>query len=207
VDAPIAALLVLVAGALLVVTYRAVGGGARRAFSAPLATIGDTTTPGVARFAGTALALGQAPVSEASGRPYVARDLRIVPGGGGDSGSTRPAQQAVDFLLDDGTGVALVRAGQAGVSLDRDHEMPGTTLDQVPWVDAILRSGGYRNGSPSTCTIRLYEGVLGPGDRAGVVGHVEPADAEARAAGASVVVRPEGGTRVAIRKEPAPPGP
>jgi hypothetical protein len=206
-DASIAALLVLVAGALLVVTYRAVGGGARRAFATPLATIGEATAPGIARFAGTAVALGQAPVSEASGRPYVARDLRIVPGGGGDSASTRPAQQAVDFLLDDGTGVALVRAAEAGVTVDRDHEMPATTLDQVPWVDAILRSGGYRNGSPATCTIRLYEGVLGPGDRAGVVGHVEPADAEARAAGASVVVRPEGTTRVAIRKEPAPAGP
>jgi hypothetical protein len=200
-DILLAALLVAAAIALLFVLRRTMGGGSARAFAGPLATIAGATEPRVARLAGTVRPLGEPPISEASGRPYVARDLRIVPGGDGDSASTRPAQQAVDFLLDDGTGIALVRAGDAAVRIERDHEMPRTTLDQVPWVDAILRAGGYRNGSPATCTIRLSEGVLEPGDRAGVVGHVEPADEAARAVGATVVVRPAGSARVAIRRE------
>jgi hypothetical protein len=186
-----------------VLVFRTMGGGsAKRAFAAPLATVAGSAGGGTARLAGTVVAIGEAPVSEASGRPYVARDLRIVPGGGGDSGSTRPAQQAVDFLLDDGTGLAMVRTGDATVRIERDHEMTPATLDQVPWVDALLRASGYRNGSPTTCTIRLYEGVLGPGDRVGVVGHVEPADEPARAVGAAVVVRTAGSARVSIRPEP-----
>ena len=207
-DIVLPVLLVATAVVAVVIVFRTMGrGSAKRAFAAPLATVAGSApgAPGPTRLAGAVVAIGEAPVSEASGRPYVARDLRIVPGGGGDSGSTRPAQQAVDFLLDDGTGLALVRAGDATVHIDRDHEMAPTTLDQVPWVDALLRAAGYSNGSPTTCTIRLYEGVLGPGDRAGVVGHVEPADGPARAFGAAVVVKTVGSTRVAIRPEPTTP--
>src|SRR5690606_14200634 len=151
--------LVVAALALLAVVHHSTAGG-RRAFAGPLVTIAGASAPGVARLAGSIRPIGEPPVSEASGRPWGARDLRITPGGDGDSASTRPSQQAVEFLLDDGTGVALVRARDAAVRIERDHEMPRTTLDQVPWVDAILRAGGYRNGSPSTCTIRLHEGVL-----------------------------------------------
>jgi hypothetical protein len=208
VDLILVALLVLAAAAAAYLVYsRSAGGSARRAFTAPLATVAETTAPAVARLSGTVVAIGDAPVSEASGRSYVVRDLRIVEGGGGDSSSTRPAQQAVDFLLDDGTGIALVRSADAAVSIERDHELPRTTLDQLPWVDAILRAGGYRNGSPETCTIRLYEGVLAPGDRAGVAVHVEPADDAARAVGAAVVVRAAGPARVAIRREAEPTAP
>jgi len=152
----------------------------------------------VRRLSGTARPLEEPPVSEASGRPYLAQDLRIAASDGGDSGITR----AVDFLLD-GTGVALVRAEHGLVTMARDFEAPRTTLDKVPWVDALLRAGGYRNGSPATCEVRVYEGVLLPGGHAGVVGHVEPADAAARAVGATVVVRAGDATAVIVHAEAA----
>jgi hypothetical protein len=179
-------------------------GSLRRAFArVPPSTVGAPHAPGVRRLSGTARPLEEPPVSEASGRPYLAQDLRIVASDGGDSGSMRGAQRAVDFLLDDGTGVALVRAEHGLVTIARDFEAPRTTLDKVPWVDALLRAGGYRNGSPATCKVRVYEGVLLPGGHAGVVGHVEPADAAARAVGATVVVRAGDATEVMVRAEAA----
>lgn len=180
------------------------GGSAKRLFgSTPLETVDRATAGGVHRLAGVARPIGEPPVSEASGRPYVARDLRLRPHDGSGSSTMRAASQAVEFLLDDGTGRALVRATGAAVMLDRDHEAPRTTLDRVPWADALLRAAGYHNGSPSTCTVRIYEGVLQPGERAGVVGYVEAADDEARALGAAIVVRRAEGTPLAVRREPA----
>lgn len=202
-------LLVGVAVVAVVAVRRAMGGGStsRRRFDAtPASLVAEVGGPGVRRLTGTVRAIGVAPVSEASGRPYVARDLRIVASDGSSSAPSRPASQAVDFLLDDGSGLALVRASAAVVALDRDVEAPRTTLDQVPWVDELLRAGGYRNGSPATCRIRVSEGVLGPGDPVAVVGHVEPvdpADPEATALGARVVVRPDGTQRVLVRRSEA----
>lgn len=199
-----AVVFVLLAVGLAFVMYRAVAApSVRRAFHRlPVTAAVDIAGPGVYRLSGTVRPIGQAPVSQASGRPYVARDMRIVPSDG-DSGSERAAQQAVDFLLDDGTAVTLVRTRDAVLAIDRDYEAQRTTLDQVPWVDALLRAGGYHNGSPATCKIRLWEGVLAPGDHAGVVGHVEPADDDAVSRGATLVLRPGAGTPVAIRAEPA----
>ncbi len=198
--------IVLAGLAAAYVAYQSVVGGpgaVRRGFRAlPVSTLEEG--PGVRRLSGVARALGDPPQSEASGRSYLARDLRIVASDGGSPGnSTRGAQQAVDFLLDDGTGVALVRAQEGRVELSRDFEAPRTTLDQAPWADALLRAGGYSNGSPSTCRLRIYEGVLAPGDRAGVVGSVEPPDAAARAAGATAIVRPADGVELLIRAEDA----
>ncbi|WP_144121078.1 hypothetical protein [Catellatospora sichuanensis] len=194
---------VVVAFVAAVVLYRFVNGSAIRAFSRlPVTAIASVTVPGVYRLSGVARAVEDAPVSQASGRPYLAQDLRIVPSDGSDSGSTRAAQQGVDFLLDDGTGTALIRADGSVIAIDRDFEAPQTTLDQVPWVDTLLRAGGYRNGSPTTCKIRLYEGVLQPGDQAGVIGYLEPTDA---VGSATVVMRTNAGTRVMIRAEPGQP--
>lgn len=198
---------VLAAGAALYLAARASGLGGpavKRAFArVPVSTVAAAGAPGVCRLAGIARAIDEPPVSEASGRAYLAQDLRIVASDGGSSASRRGAQRAVDFLLDDGTGTALVRAGDGLVAIDRDFEAPRTTLDQVPWVDALLRAGGYRNGSPATCRVRVYEGVLAPGDRAGVVGYTEPADAAARSLGATVVVRSHESATVAVRAEPS----
>ena len=195
------ALLVAASVVALYLAHRASGArSARGAFArVPLTTVEGAEPPAVRRLSGTARPIGEVPVSEASGRPYLAQDLRIVAhDGGGGSASRRGASRSVDFLLEDATGTALVRAEDALVALDRDFEAPRTTLDKVPWVDALLRAGGYRNGSPATCRIRLYEGVLAPGGRVGAVGEVERADAAARAAGAVVVVRAR-----AVRAEPA----
>lgn len=49
------------------------------------------------------MVVGADPVSEVSGRSYLARELAIVPSSGGSDGTHRFGQ-AVDFLLDDGTG-------------------------------------------------------------------------------------------------------
>lgn len=199
-----AVVIVLVSVGLAFVMYRAVANpSARRAFTRlPVTAAADVAGPGVHRLSGTVKPIGKAPVSEASGRSYVARDMRIVPSAG-DSGGTRAAQQAVDFLLEDGTAVALIRAGDAVLAIDRDFEAERTTLDQVPWIDALLRADGYHNGSPATCNIRFWEGVIAPGDRAGVVGYAEPADANAASLGASLVLRPEAGRPVMIRPEPS----
>jgi len=184
-----AAVLLGVAATVLLLRRVTGAGGGLGPRRVPLTTLDAAGPPGVRRVAGTVRALDAPPVSEASGRPYVARDLRIAAHDGSGPVSYRGAQSACDFLLDDGTATALVRAEAGGrVALPRDFEAPRTTLDQVPWVDALLRAGGYRNGSPATCRIRVYEGVLSPGDRAEVVGHVEPADAQARALGAAFVV-------------------
>lgn len=194
-------------GAVYLVYRALLGGSVRGAFKGLSVTqVADIPGPGRFRLAGRVVTIGEPPVSETSGRAYVARDLRIVEGGTGDSASTRPAKQVCDFLLDDGTGRALVRGGGGGgedaiVAISRDFEAPKTTLDQLPWVDELLRAGGYHNGSPSTCTIRLYEGVLAPGAFAGVVGWIEPADDEAGRLGATHVVRAEAGKPVAIRPE------
>lgn len=191
-EAVLVGAIVLASLLLAYLAYQALMGsprGVRRRFAKlPVTHVADAVSPGVYRFEGRVRAIGEVPVSQASGRAYVARDLRIVPFDGGDSAGTRSAQQAVDFLVDDGTGVALVRAGRAAVAIDRDFEAPRSTLDRLPWVDELLREGGYVNGSPETCRIRLYEGVLSPGDPVGVIGQVEPADREARALGAAVVV-------------------
>jgi len=179
-------------GAAYLTIQRATGGGVavRRGWRrVPLTTLAAAEPAGVRRLAGTVRAAGEPPVSEASGRAYVARDLRIGAHDGSGPLSWRGMQSAGDFLLDDGTGVALVRAADGGrVALPRDFEAPRTTLDRVPWADALLRDHGYRNGSPATCRVRIYEGVLAPGDRAEVIGRVEPADAAARALGARFVV-------------------
>ncbi|XRQ07142.1 hypothetical protein ACN3XK_63250 [Actinomadura welshii] len=169
----------------LVLLYRRGGGSVNRAFAkAPASTVAAAS--GVCRVAGRVGAVGAVLVSEASGRSYVARELAIVPSSDGSDGTHRFGQ-AVDFLLDDGSGVALVRGG-GRVAVARDFEAPVTTLDKVPWVDDLLRSGGYHNGSPATCRIRLYEGVIAPGAHVGVVGSAGPPDESARALGAVVVI-------------------
>lgn len=203
-DLVIAALIVLASGGLTYALYRSMRGpSVRRAFArTPLTATAGITTPGRYRLAGRVVPIGEVPTSETSGRRYVARELRIV-ASAGDAGSTRPAQQAVDFLLDDGGARTLVRVDGARVALDRDYAAPKTTLDQVPWVDQLLRAGGYHNGSPTTCTIRLYEGVLAPGDRAGVLGYLEPADGHAAGLGATHVVRAGSDGPLLIRAEPA----
>lgn len=203
----IAVVVALATIVLTYVVYRSMSGpSVRRAFAeVPVTTVAGLAAPGRYRFSGTVVAIGEPPTSEASGRRYVARDLRIV-ASAGDSGSTRPARQAVDFLLDDGSGRVLVRGRDAVVAIDRDFTAPRTTLDQVPWVDRLLRAGGYHNGSPATCTIRLYEGVLAPGARAGVLGHAEPAaDAYAAGLGATHVVRAQADVPLMIRAEPPRP--
>lgn len=199
-SAIIVVVVILVAAGLTYLTYRSMSGpSARRAFARmPVTAAADVATPGAFRLTGLVVAVGEPPVSEASGRPYVARDMRIVPSAG-DSGSARPAQQAVDFLLDDGTAITLVRARDAVVSIERDFTAPRTTLDKVPWVDSLLRAGGYSNGSPTTCNIRFYEGVLAPGAHADVLGFAEEADAQAAALGATRVLSTKGGTQVMIR--------
>jgi len=198
----IVAVMVIVSLAAVHLAHQSRSGGltVKRQFGrTTVSRIRDVTSPGIVQLSGTVRELDDAPVSEASGRPYVARDMRITIRDGGDGAPTRPASNAVDFLLDDGTGVALVRARDAAVLIDRDFEAPRTTLDQVPWLDALLRAGGYHNGSPARCRIDLREGVLSPGAAAGVVGHAEPADHEARMLGATIIIRPIDKTRVAIR--------
>ncbi|MEU8798047.1 hypothetical protein [Spirillospora sp. NPDC048819] len=194
-------LLVAVSLGGLVLMYRQVGGSVRRAFKrTPPSRVADAASAGVCRLSGRAVAVGAVPVSEVSGRSYVARELAIVPSDG-ESGGTHRFGQAVDFLLDDGSGVALVRAAGGRVAVARDYTAPVTTLDQVPWADDLLRSDGYRNGSPATCRVRVYEGVIEAGAQVGVLGRVEPPDDAARELGAVVVIRGTGSEPVMIRPE------
>lgn len=198
-------LLVAVSGGLLALLYRRASASMERTFTkTPLVRVAEAA-PGAARLSGRAVAVDAVPVSEASGRPFVARELAIVPSSDGSDGTHRFAQ-AVDFLLDDGSGIALVRGVGGRVSADRDYEAPVVTLDEVPWVDELLRSGGYHNGSPATCRVRLYEGVISDGATVGVVGQVEAPDDAARALGAVAVVRGTASAPVMIRAERREPG-
>lgn len=197
---------VIIVGGLVVVGFAAylIAGApkraARKAFAQlPLTAIGAVAAPGRYRLSGIATALGDPPVSEASGRPYLVRELWVRPNDGSGSGSARTGQQFVDFLLDDGTGTVVVHADGGIVVIDRDFDAPKTTLDQVPWVDAFLRDNGYHNGSPGSCKITLSEGVLEPGTQIGVVGFVAPADV---ATGAPALVCSQGRTTIMIRPEP-----
>jgi len=196
-------LLIAVPACGLALTYRRAGGPVGRTFARTPRTTVAEATPGVARLSGRAVAVDAVPVSEASGRSYVAREPAIVPSCDGPDGTHR-FEQAVDFLLDDGSGIALVKGAGGRVSVDRDFEAPVTTLDEVPWVDELLRSDGYHNGSPATCRIRLSEGVIRDGSTAAVVGRVEASDDAARALGAAVVVRGTASTPVMIRAEREP---
>ena len=203
-DVVIVLLLVAVSLGGLVLVYQR-GGSVKRAFKkTPPSTVADAASPGTCRLSGRAVAVGTAPVSEASGRSYLARELAIVPSSDGSDGTHRFGQ-AVDFLLDDGTGVALVRGAGGRVAVARDYEAPVTTLDKVPWVDELLRAGGYRNGSPTTCRIRLYEGVIEAGGQVGVLGRAAPPDAEARRLGATLVIRGTDSVPLMIRPEPRTP--
>ena len=203
-DVVIVLLLVAVSLGGLVLVYQR-GGSVKRAFKkTPPSTVADAASPGTCRLSGRAVAVGTAPVSEASGRSYLARELAIVPSSDGSDGTHRFGQ-AVDFLLDDGTGVALVRGAGGRVAVARDYEAPVMTLDKVPWVDELLRAGGYRNGSPTTCRIRLYEGVIEAGGQVGVLGRAEPPDAEARRLGATLVIRGTDSVPLMIRPEPRTP--
>lgn len=184
-------------GGLVLVYLRKGFGGA---FTKAPATTVAAAPPGVGRFSGRAVAAGAVPVSETSGRSYLARELAIVPSSDGSDGTHRFGQ-AVDFLLDDGSGVALVRGAGGRVSVSRDFTAPVTTLDKAPWADELLRSGGYHNGSPSTCRIRVYEGVIEDGSQVGVVGQAEEADDAARALGATLVIRGTPSQPVMIRAE------
>lgn len=140
------------------------------------------------------------PVSAATGRAYVARDLRLRPFDGASASSTRSACEAVDFLLEDDTGVAFVRAGQAMVVLPRDVQAPTTTLDQAPWARELLRQTGYHTGSPQQCRLSVWEGVLAPGDRVQVVGTVAEPDEQAQALAARIAIVPGQGGTVGIRR-------
>ncbi len=164
----------------------------------PISAIADS---GVHRLAGTSRPVGEVADSPVSGRPYLALDVLVQ--AHQDGTNRRIHRSAVDFLLDDGTGVALVRASEVEVAVEHDFESEPASLDQVPFADQVLRNGGIRIGSPTTCRVRMWEGVLRPGERVGVLGHVEPADAAARSAGASWIVRPSEGVRLLVRREPA----
>ncbi|MGP4022929.1 hypothetical protein [Actinomadura sp. 3N407] len=192
-------LLVAVSLGGLALMYRRVGGSVKGAFKrTPSSKVADAS--GVCRLSGRAVAVGVVPVSEASGRSYLARELAIVPSDG-EYGGTHRFGQAVDFLLDDGSGVALVKAGGGRVAVARDYKAPVTTLDTVPWADELLRSDGYHNGSPATCRIRVYEGVIEAGAQVGVLGQAEPPDDAARELGAVVVIRGTRSALVMIRPE------
>lgn len=156
--------------------------------------------PGVHRLAGTARPLGEVLDSPVSGRPHLALDVLVQ--AHQDGTTRRTHRSAVDFLLDDGTGVVLVHASEVEVAVEHDFESEPTPLDQVPFADEVLRRGGVRIGSPTTCRVRMWEGVIQPGERVGVLGQVEPADAAARSAGATWVVRSAEGTRLLVRREP-----
>lgn len=152
------------------------------------ATVAEAAPGTIVRLTGVVRAVGDAPVSELSSRSFVARDLRITTQDGDGGHPTRPARQSFDFLLDDGTAVALIRATGAAVAVKRDVDLPTTTLDQVMWLDPILRASGYHNGSPQTCRVTVSEGIVGPGDRISVVGAVADDDAMARDLGARVAI-------------------
>lgn len=149
------------------------------------------------RIDGVARPVDQPFPSPATGQPCLAYDVWIsaFPG---DSPSRRSAQGAEDFLLDDGTAVALVRVDGAAISIERRHEAPRTTLDQVPFADQVLRSQGVSIGSQATCRLEMREGIIGPGDPVAVVGQVDPADDDARRLGADYVVRAAPGTPLLI---------
>ena len=194
-------LLVAVSLGGIVLAHRRVGGSVKRAFARTSpSTVADAAPSAMCRLSGRAVAVGAVPVSEASGRSHVARELAIIPSSDGSDGTHR-FEQAADFLLDDGTGVALVRGAGARVAAESDFKAPVTTLDKVPWVDKLLRAGGYHNGSPSTCRIRLYEGVIEVGAQVGVLGRAEPPDAEARELGATLVISGTASDPLMIRAE------
>lgn len=160
----------------------------RQLTQAEEATVAAAEPGTLVRLTGVIQPVGEARISEISNRPFVARDLRITTRESDGGHPTRPARQSFDFLLDDGTGVALVRAKGAAVSIDRDAEMPQTTLDQVMWLDPLLRASGYHTASPHSCRVWVTEGVVGPGDRVTVAGMVASDNSEADALGAKITI-------------------
>lgn len=170
-----------------------------RAVPETVATAADRTGAFVA-LTGVVRAAEVVAVSEATGRDYVARDLRLRPFDGATASSTRSACQAVDFVVEDDTGAALVRAEEARVVLARDVKAPQTTLDQAPWAAQLLRQAGYHDGSPSQCRLSVWEGVLAPGDRVQVAGMVAAPDEHAVALGAKIVIVSGEGGAVCVRR-------
>lgn len=78
----------------------------------------------------------------------------------------------MDFLLEDGTGKALVRAGEMKVLAVKDHERrSGTFNDATPDLEAFLaRHGRSSTGWIFNKTLRYKEGVFEPGETVTVLG-------------------------------------
>lgn len=201
-------LVVLVAvGCVVVLTRRGLLGGGTATFrGATRHSVASAAEHPGARVAvrGVARAAGLTPTSEATGREYLARDLRLRPFDGSSTSSTRAVGQAIDFLLDDDSGVALVRATSVQVMLSRDLRAPTTTLDQAPWAADLLRRVGYHDGSPERCRLSVWEGVLAPGESVEVAGTAVPPDAWATSLGARLMIVADDGGGVGIRRPRTP---
>lgn len=201
-------LVVLVAvGCVVVLTRRGMlGGGAGTFRGATRQSVASAAEHPGTRVAlrGVARAAGPALTSEATGREYLARDLRLRPFDGSSTSSTRAVGQAIDFLVDDGSGVALVRATSVQVMLSRDLRAPTTTLDQAPWAADLLRRVGYHDGSPERCRVSVWEGVLAPGESVEVAGTVAPPDTRATALSARLMLIADDGGVVGIRRPRTP---
>lgn len=81
-------------------------------------------------------------------------------------------QEAMDFLVEDGTGKALVRADGMRVLAQRDHEQSsGTFNDATPELEAFLaRHGEKSTGWIFNRRLRYREGIFEPGETVTVLG-------------------------------------
>lgn len=124
------------------------------------------------------------------------------------AGSRRVVQEikAVPFVVDDGTGRALVHPEHAdfAITADVDDEEAGVLVDPTPRQrDFLVRSGHASLAAHNSLTVlRFHEGVLAPGERVAVVGRgVVSIDPSASAEHSGGYRAPAGATMVTLASD------
>jgi hypothetical protein len=148
----------------------------RRAIArAPRRRIRDLRDEEVARVVGTA-GVENALRAPISGRPCayfrVVVEEQVQRGGRRHWTKILDEQDGVDFLLEDGTGEALVVTARAEAVLEQDRsQRSGVLRDASADLEAFLRKRGQSSeGFLFNRTLRYREGVVEAGERVAVVG-------------------------------------
>lgn len=182
----------------------------RRLEQLPRSTIAGATD-GVAYFVGTVHAVGALAPSPLSRTPSIAFHTRVVEGAGKKARSIFDHSHAVDFVLRDDTGEALVHVAKAALLFVAQHHYNSSVSAPHPDVQRFLDEIGRRSrGLFLHKTFDCDEAVLVPGDRVVVYGdarrEIDPNPANAtdyRATATRLVIARAPRGKLLVSNEPA----
>lgn len=144
----------------------------RELHSAPLTTIERCNENATARLQGELVQLGELLEAPLTGRSCAYFVATVEEQGGKHWRELAREEKWSDFVLEDGTGQALIRMEGAKTVIHRDAQYWSDTHNQVsPEIEAFLtRHGESSKGLIFKRTLRYREGVLEPGEQVMVRG-------------------------------------